>query len=157
MLNWMGSLDNLHMSLKAFSGILLLYIYTHHHRQIIYIYIYIYTHAALEWNIIWKCLSFDREDEKEDRFFVEAGAFDGEVISNSLLFETQLGWSGLLIEPNPIAFDRLLTKHRKAWSINACLSTKPYPQTIQFDVDGICGGIIKNGVEPGQLQVQSLI
>ena len=84
-------------------------------------------------------------------FFVEAGAYDGELFSNSLLFETQLGWSGLLIEPNPIAFNLLLNKQRKVWSINACLSKIPYPQVIHFDASGIVGGVIQNGINPHEV------
>ena len=95
------------------------------------------------------------KENNENRFFVEAGAFDGEIISNSLYFETKLGWSGVLIEPNPAAFNMLLTKHRKAWSINACLSRQIFPEIIEFDLNGIVGGIInKNGIHPGDLQVR---
>ena len=93
------------------------------------------------------------EDETKDRFFVEAGAFDGELISNTMLFETELGWDGLLIEANPIAFDLLVRKQRKAWSINVCLSTRPFPEVIEFDVSGLLGGIVQQGRYPGQLQV----
>ena len=67
-------------------------------------------------------------------------------MSNSLLFETKLGWSGLLIEPNPTAFELLLKKHRKAWSINVCLSNGPFPEVIQFDADGLTGAIVQLGV-----------
>ena len=91
----------------------------------------------------------------EKRFFLEAGAYDGEMISNTLFFEMKLGWSGLLIEPNPIAFEKLLHKQRKAWAINACISRKPYPEIIEFDMDGISGGIItENNLRPGDLQVR---
>jgi len=55
-------------------------------------------------------------------FFVESGALDGEQDSNTLAFE-HLGWSGLLVEPNPDAFAKLQLKHRKAYSFNGCLST----------------------------------
>ena len=93
-------------------------------------------------------------EDNQQRFFFEAGAFDGETISNSLYFETKLGWSGLLVEPNPAAFKMLLTKNRKAWSINACLSRSIFPEIVEFDLDGIVGGIInKNGIHPGNLQV----
>jgi hypothetical protein len=40
-------------------------------------------------------------DEKVHGFYIEAGAFDGEKYSDSLLFETQRSWEGLLIEANP--------------------------------------------------------
>ena len=43
-------------------------------------------------------------------FFIEAGAYDGEVFSNTLFFELKQSWTGLLIEPNPEAFQLL---HKK--------------------------------------------
>ena len=43
-------------------------------------------------------------------FFIEAGAYDGEEISNTLFFELKHGWTGLLIEPNPDAFALLNKK-----------------------------------------------
>jgi len=84
---------------------------------------------------------------------VEAGAFDGEIISNTLAFELEYGWSGLLVEPNPAAFDLLTKKHRKAWIINACLSTKAYPQIVEFDLSGLGGGTVSKGVRPSTFQV----
>ncbi|XP_071551765.1 protein Star-like [Panulirus ornatus] len=55
-------------------------------------------------------------------FFVEAGALDGQQLSNSLWLEQELGWNGLLIEPNVVSYRALLAKHRKAWASNTCLS-----------------------------------
>jgi hypothetical protein len=46
----------------------------------------------------------------EKGFFIEAGAYDGEIYSNSLLFELKKGWNGLLVEPNPDAFHELTFK-----------------------------------------------
>ena len=37
-----------------------------------------------------------------DGFFVEAGADDFTTDSNTLFFEVIRGWTGLLVEPNPI-------------------------------------------------------
>ena len=45
-------------------------------------------------------------------FFIEAGAFDGETISNTLHFELNRGWTGLLVEPDPVAFKVLKSKNR---------------------------------------------
>ena len=42
---------------------------------------------------------------KKNGFFIEAGAYDGEIISNSLLFEIKHQWTGLLVEPNPEPFE----------------------------------------------------
>ena len=86
-------------------------------------------------------------------FFVEAGAYDGKTISITLPFEKMLGWKGVLIEANPIAFEQLVHKRRKAWAINTCLSTKRHPETIMFDAEGIVGGIIENGIHPSVYQV----
>ena len=43
-------------------------------------------------------------------FFVEAGAYDGEAFSNTLFFELKKNWTGLLVEPNPDAFEMLIRK-----------------------------------------------
>ena len=45
-------------------------------------------------------------------FFIEAGAYDGEKYSNTLFFELKQSWTGLLIEPNPDAFQLLKEKVR---------------------------------------------
>ena len=46
--------------------------------------------------------------DQKDGFFIEAGAYDGEVFSNSLYFELQKGWTGVLVEPNPDALEELV-------------------------------------------------
>ena len=40
-------------------------------------------------------------------FFIEAGADDFETDSNTILFEMQYGWSGLLVEPNPTIYPKV--------------------------------------------------
>ena len=73
---------------------------------------------------------------KKNGFFIEAGAYDGEVYSNSLLFEKKLNWTGLLVEPNPDNFKSLLSKNRKSYSIETCLSTKSHVIEVSFDAAG---------------------
>ena len=46
----------------------------------------------------------------KDGFFIEAGAFDGETFSNTLFFELKQNWTGLVVEPNPDAFEILQKK-----------------------------------------------
>lgn len=61
---------------------------------------------------------------KRNGFFIEAGGHDGESLSNSLFFELERGWSGLLIEPIPYLYKKLASKNRKVFSINACIADK---------------------------------
>ena len=46
-------------------------------------------------------------------FFVEAGAYDGYTLSNSLFFELYRGWKGLLVEANPDNYETLMATNRK--------------------------------------------
>ncbi|KAG7155091.1 uncharacterized protein LOC121855529 [Homarus americanus] len=63
-------------------------------------------------------------------FFVEAGALNGVYLSNTLWLEKNLGWTGLLIEPDRESYKELKFKHRKAWSSNTCISSESYPKQI---------------------------
>ncbi|XP_037793537.1 uncharacterized protein LOC119589018 [Penaeus monodon] len=69
---------------------------------------------------------------KRGGFFLEAGALDGYYQSNTFFLERDLGWTGLLVEPNPVFFEALLARHRRAWATDLCLGTKPYPVKTEF-------------------------
>jgi hypothetical protein len=69
--------------------------------------------------------------QKRNGFFVETYARDGEVNSNTLYLEVYRSWSGLLIEHNPILFNKLLKKHRKCYAINACISDNNVPKVMK--------------------------
>ena len=49
---------------------------------------------------------------KQNGFFIDIGAHDGICFSNSYLFETELEWNGICIEPLPNIFKKL-EKNRK--------------------------------------------
>ncbi|KAK7071962.1 hypothetical protein SK128_010242, partial [Halocaridina rubra] len=68
----------------------------------------------------------------QDGFFVEAGAIDGEFLSNTLALERTLGWNGLLIEADGDTFQKLQNRHRKAWASHCCLATHSYPHQEVF-------------------------
>ncbi|KAK3879637.1 hypothetical protein Pcinc_015808 [Petrolisthes cinctipes] len=53
--------------------------------------------------------------------FVEVGASDGEFLSQTLMLERNLGWSGLLVEPDPRAFTILQQRRRRAWTTPLCV------------------------------------
>jgi len=41
-----------------------------------------------------------------------------------------MGWNGLLVEGDPVTYQRLLRKQRRAFTSPACLSPRPYPMTV---------------------------
>ena len=59
---------------------------------------------------------------KQNGFFIDIGAYDGEIDSNSLFFEN-LGWNGICFEPNPIIFEKL-KKIRKCECLPYAISDK---------------------------------
>ncbi|XP_053641072.1 protein Star-like [Cherax quadricarinatus] len=71
---------------------------------------------------------------KRGGFFVEAGALDGETMSNTLWLEQEAAWEGLLVEADHIAFLELVSKHRRAWVANVCLAPNPYPSKEMFSI-----------------------
>ncbi|KAG8033883.1 hypothetical protein G9C98_008364 [Cotesia typhae] len=66
-------------------------------------------------------------DHKKDGFFIECGAYDGETRSNTLNLERFLGWTGLLIEADPMNLKKIIEKKRRAFLSPTCLSIEPYP------------------------------
>ncbi|XP_066967125.1 protein Star-like [Macrobrachium rosenbergii] len=92
---------------------------------------------------------------KRNGFFLEAGAVDGETFSNSLYFERELGWTGLLIEPNPATYKLLQVKGRKAHTINCALSLNQRASKTQMRIAGPSGLLskIKSGSGTGATTV----
>ncbi|KAK4304842.1 hypothetical protein Pmani_023229 [Petrolisthes manimaculis] len=60
-------------------------------------------------------------------FFVEAGALDGEFLSNTLHLELKADWTGLLVEADGDMFNQLLKKRRRVWASHSCLAIHPHP------------------------------
>ncbi|XP_018371737.1 PREDICTED: uncharacterized protein LOC108766737 isoform X1 [Trachymyrmex cornetzi] len=71
-------------------------------------------------------------NDKKNGFFIECGAYDGEIRSNTLFLERFRGWSGLLIEADPINFTKMLQKNRKAYLSPTCLSITKNPTVASF-------------------------
>ncbi|CAG0922265.1 unnamed protein product [Notodromas monacha] len=63
--------------------------------------------------------------------FVEAGAFDGEEMSNTLYLETMFNWTGLLVEANPSQHSRLVAKNRRVAALQGCISPSGQPSELQ--------------------------
>ncbi|XP_047492557.1 uncharacterized protein LOC125041567 isoform X2 [Penaeus chinensis] len=98
---------------------------------------------------------------KRDGFYIECGALDGELRSNTLFFERERNWKGLLIEADPKNFKQMLLKHRKAYMSPACLAPTPYPTAVLFEQQENQGHIVGKQDNPsggsevgGVLEVQ---
>ncbi|NDV91708.1 hypothetical protein GTH32_10985 [Alteromonas sp. 345S023] len=76
---------------------------------------------------------------KRNGFFVEFGATDGVLLSNTFLLEKEFGWAGLLAEPNPKFFEKLQTNRKQVCS-NECISSKT-GDTVDFVLADEFGGI----------------
>jgi len=81
-------------------------------------------------------------NDKRDGFFVECGAFDGETRSNTLNLERELGWTGVLIEADPVNLMQCLEKNRNAWVVPACLSTSKETIFVNYRAWGNIGSIV---------------
>jgi FkbM family methyltransferase len=68
--------------------------------------------------------------------YIEIGGFTGMDESNSRFFETCLGWEGLLVEPNPIPFQKLLVNrphaHRASYAVSCTGEDALANKTVAF-------------------------
>ena len=67
---------------------------------------------------------------KRQGVFVEVGANDGITYSNTLLLENKYDWTGMLIEPHPLAFATLKKNRPKCLLVNKAVSTQT--QNVPF-------------------------
>lgn len=79
---------------------------------------------------------------KRNGFFVELGACDGIMYSNTYYFEKELGWNGILIEPNP-NFSDDLRKNRNCYISNEICSLTAN-ENIDFLIAGAVSGVIND-------------
>ena len=64
------------------------------------------------------------------------------MFSNSLYFEKDHNWTGLLVEPNPDWWKELKGKNRKAWILPHCISLSNKVELVDFDVSAFIGGVM---------------
>ena len=80
-------------------------------------------------------------NHRTNGFFVEARAYDGEILSNTFFLEKERNWTGLLVEANPSLFRELKSKKRHAYLSNTCLSRTKYAVAENFTFADEVGGI----------------
>lgn len=67
---------------------------------------------------------------KFNGIFIELGAMDGNIYSNTKFFEDTLNWTGILIEPNPYLFKKLIKNRKNCKNYNNLISNTN--KTIEF-------------------------
>jgi len=79
---------------------------------------------------------------KRGGFFVEFGATDGVLLSNTYLLEAEFGWTGLCAEPNPKMYTQL-QRNRKCIVSDACIAGESGREE-DFIFAGAFGGMAKH-------------
>ena len=75
---------------------------------------------------------------KTNGIFVEVGALDGYGASNTWFFEKERNWSGLLIEPNPIEFNKMENNQRPLSYKENCAISDVEMDIIFLSIGGPC-------------------
>jgi FkbM family methyltransferase len=70
--------------------------------------------------------------DRKGGYFVEFGAGDGVVLSNTFLLETGYAWNGVLAEPNPVFHDAL-RRNRRAVISTDCIAGQS-GETVTFNL-----------------------
>jgi FkbM family methyltransferase len=79
---------------------------------------------------------------KRGGYFVEFGATDGVLLSNTYLLETEFGWTGLCAEPDPKMFSQL-QQNRSCVVSDACIAGVSGKE-VNFIFAGAFGGIAEH-------------
>jgi FkbM family methyltransferase len=64
--------------------------------------------------------------------FLEIGANDGQYLSNSLFFETQMGWTGVCVEAAPLAFKFLKENRPRCHNVHAVIGHEVDGKEVEF-------------------------
>jgi len=72
---------------------------------------------------------------KKNGFYIELGALDGVLYSNTKFFEENHGWSGILIEPHPDMFQQLMINRPHNSLFNSLVSCNKEPLQYKYFVN----------------------
>jgi len=72
---------------------------------------------------------------KQNGIYIELGALDGILYSNTKFFEDSLNWKGILIEPHPEKFKLLLTNRPNNFLFNSLVSCHKEPLEFRYFLD----------------------
>ena len=81
---------------------------------------------------------FEKYLNYRDGFFIELGAMDGLIYSNSYFYETVLNWKGILIEPSRL-YNSLIINRPNCHNFNYAISE--IEGEVEFIGEGALGGM----------------
>jgi len=76
---------------------------------------------------------------KKNGTYIELGALDGILYSNTFFFETQLDWKGVLIEPHPYQYQLLKNNRPNNFLFNTLVSCIDKDVVFRYFVDNYAG------------------
>lgn len=76
---------------------------------------------------------------KKNGVYIELGALDGVLYSNTKFFEDNLNWKGILIEPHPHKFKNLISNRPNNYLYNNLVSCSTENVVFRFFVDNYSG------------------
>jgi FkbM family methyltransferase len=76
---------------------------------------------------------------KKNGVYIELGALDGVLYSNTKFFEDNLNWKGILIEPHPYKFKDLSVNRPNNYLFNNLVSCYKHELLFRFFVDNYSG------------------
>ena len=85
-------------------------------------------HQSQHGEDIWLDEYFQR---KVDGYFVEVGAYDGVVLSNTFFFETSRNWTGVLVEPDAVNAESCKARRARSKTFQ-CAAARPGVSSINF-------------------------
>jgi FkbM family methyltransferase len=76
---------------------------------------------------------------KQNGIYIELGALDGVLYSNTKFFEDQLGWTGILIEPHAFKFESLKKNRPNNFLFNELITNTEEEQVFRYFTDKYSG------------------
>lgn len=80
-------------------------------------------------------------------YFVEAGAFDGFIASNTYYLERCRGWTGVLVEPIPVLYRQCVRQRPRSKTFNCALVGRDFPDDELTMLYGGCTSVVKDAWE----------
>ena len=85
-------------------------------------------------------------NNKQNGYFIEIGAYDGNNMSNTYLLEKQYNWKGICVECNPLHFSKLIINRPNCNNCGyACFNEDDkFMDFINDDTGGCSGFVVTN-------------